>query len=171
MAEKSETTAVSKLTKAAAEAELKKLGEAIRRADAAYYQDDAPEIADAEYDKLRVRLGEIEAKFPELKRADSPSEAVGAAPVGAFGKVKHLKPMLSLDNIFSDEEVTDFLARVRRFLGLKADEEVAVTAEPKIDGLSCNLLYEDGELVKAATRGDGAVGEDVTANVRTLKDV
>jgi DNA ligase (NAD+) len=164
-------TPVAKLDEKEAKAELKKLGEAIRRADAAYYQEDAPEITDAEYDKLRLRLGEIEAKFPELKRADSPSETVGSAPAGAFGKVKHLKPMLSLDNIFSDEEVTDFLARVRRFLGLKADEEVAVTAEPKIDGLSCNLLYEDGELVKAATRGDGAEGEDVTENVRTLKDV
>ena len=164
-------TPVAKLTEKEAKAELKKLGEAIRQADAAYYQEDAPEITDAEYDKLRLRLGEIEARFPELKRADSPSESVGSAPTGTFGKVKHLKPMLSLDNIFSDEEVTDFLARVRRFLNLKADEEVAVTAEPKIDGLSCNLLYEDGVLVKAATRGDGAEGEDVTENVRTLKDV
>ncbi|HEY7797397.1 MAG TPA: NAD-dependent DNA ligase LigA [Hyphomonadaceae bacterium] len=164
-------TPVAKLTEKEARAELKKLGEAIRQADAAYYQEDAPEISDAEYDRLRLRLGEIEAKFPALKRADSPSEAVGAAPAGAFGKVKHLKAMLSLDNIFSDEEVTDFLARVRRFLNLKADEEIAVTAEPKIDGLSCNLLYEDGALVKAATRGDGAEGEDVTENVRTIKDV
>jgi DNA ligase (NAD+) len=164
-------TPVAKLTEKEARAELKKLGEAIRRADSAYYQDDAPEITDAEYDRLRLRLGEIETRFPELKRADSPSDAVGAAPTGAFGKVRHLKPMLSLDNIFSDEEVTDFLARVRRFLALKADEEVAVTAEPKIDGLSCNLLYEDGALVKAATRGDGAEGEDVTENVRTIKDV
>jgi len=171
MPDKSQATPVSKLTKSAAAAELKRLGEAIRSADAAYYQADAPELTDADYDVLRVRLAEIEAKFPELKREDSPSEAVGASPVGAFGKVKHLKPMLSLDNMFSDEEVTDFIARVRRFLNLKADEEVAITAEPKIDGLSCSLLYEDGVLVRAATRGDGAVGEDVTANVRTLRDV
>src|SRR5262245_18842257 len=101
-------TPVAKLDEKEAKAELKRLGEAIRRADAAYYQDDAPEITDAEYDKLRLRLGEIEANYPDLKRADSPSETVGAAPAGTFGKVKHLKPMLSLDNIFSDEEVTDF---------------------------------------------------------------
>ena len=99
-------TPVAKLTEKEAKAELKRLGEAIRRADAAYYQDDAPELTDAEYDKLRLRLGQIEAKFPELKRVDSPSETVGVAPTGAFGKVRHLKPMLSLDNIFSDEEVT-----------------------------------------------------------------
>jgi DNA ligase (NAD+) len=164
-------TPVADLTKRVAEAELKKLGEAIRSADRAYYQDDAPELTDAEYDALRARLGEIEAAFPEQKRADSPSDVVGAAPVGGFGKVEHLKPMLSLDNMFQDEEVGEFIARVRRFLNLKAEEEVAVTAEPKIDGLSCSLLYEDGVLVRAATRGDGAVGEDVTANVRTLKDV
>jgi DNA ligase (NAD+) len=164
-------TPVSKLTRSAAAAELKKLGETIREADAAYYQADAPEMTDAEYDKLRLRLAEIEAEFPDLKRADSPTETVGAAPAGAFGKVKHLKPMLSLDNMFSDEEVADFIARVRRFLNLKADEEVAITAEPKIDGLSCSLLYEDGLLVRAATRGDGTIGEDVTTNVRTIRDV
>src|SRR5689334_1189187 len=164
-------TPVSKLTEAAAKAELKRLGEEIRAADEAYYQEDSPHLTDADYDALRLRLGEIEKNFPELKRADSPSESVGAAATGAFGKITHLKPMLSLDNMFTDEEVEDFISRVRRFLNLKADEEVAITAEPKIDGLSCSLLYEDGELVKAATRGDGAVGEDVTANVRTLKDV
>jgi DNA ligase (NAD+) len=162
---------VDKLTKAAATAELKRLAEAIRAADAAYYQDDAPAMSDADYDALRQRLSAIEVRFPELKQADSPSEAVGAAPVGGFGKVTHLKPMLSLDNLFADEEVSEFIARVRRFLNLKAEEEIAVTAEPKIDGLSCSLLYENGVLVRAATRGDGAVGEDVTANIRTLKDV
>src|SRR5690606_15924114 len=151
--------------------ELKRLGEAIRRADAAYYQEDSPDLTDAEYDALRLRLAAIETAFPALKQADSPSDRVGAVAAQGFGKVTHLKPMLSLDNIFSDEEVAEFIARVRRFLGLKHDEELAVTAEPKIDGLSCNLLYENGELVTAATRGDGAVGEDVTANVRTLKDV
>jgi DNA ligase (NAD+) len=143
---------VDKLSKVAATAELKRLAGTIRAADAAYYQDDAPAMTDADYDALRQRLNAIEARFPELKQADSPSDAVGAAPVGGFGKVTHLKPMLSLDNLF-------------------ADEEVAVTAEPKIDGLSCSLLYENGVLVRAATRGDGAVGEDVTANIRTLKDV
>ena len=162
---------VDKLTKAAATAELKRLAEDIRAADAAYYQDDAPAMSDADYDALRQRLSAIEVRFPELKQADSPSEAVGAAPVGGFGKVTHLKPMLSLDNLFADEEVSEFIARVRRFLNLKAEEEIAATAEPKIDGLSCSLLYENGVLVRAATRGDGAVGEDVTANIRTLKDV
>ena len=162
---------VDKLTKATATSEVKRLAEAIRDADAAYYQADAPTMSDADYDALRQRLLAIEARFPDLKRDDSPSDAVGAAPVGGFGKVTHLKPMLSLDNLFADEEVSDFLDRVRRFLNLKAGQEIAVTAEPKIDGLSCSLLYEDGVLVRAATRGDGAVGEDVTANIRTLKDV
>src|ERR1700754_4481534 len=105
-------TPVADLTKRAAEAELKKLGEAIRAADRAYYQDDAPTLSDAQYDALRLRLGEIEAAFPDLKRADSPSDVVGAAPVGGFGKVEHLKPMLSLDNMFSDEEVGEFITRV-----------------------------------------------------------
>jgi DNA ligase (NAD+) len=164
-------TPVAKLDEKEAKAELKKLGEAISKADAAYYQDDAPEITDADYDALRKRLLAIEARFPELKRADSPTDKVGADVSQGFGKVAHLKPMLSLDNLFSDEEVEDFIARVRRFLNLKPTDEVAVTAEPKIDGLSCSLLYENGELVRAATRGDGAVGEDVTANIRTLKDV
>ena len=162
---------VEKLTKAAARAELAQLAEAIRAADAAYYQDDAPAMTDAAYDALRQRLLAIEARFPELKHTDSPSDVVGVAPGGAFGAVEHLKPMLSLDNIFEDGDVEDFLARVRRFLNLPADEEVGVTAEPKIDGLSMSLLYEDGVLVRAATRGDGAQGEDVTANIRTLKDV
>ncbi|HVY90197.1 MAG TPA: NAD-dependent DNA ligase LigA [Hyphomonadaceae bacterium] len=164
-------TPVSKLTDKEAKAELKKLGEAIRAADNAYYQEDAPDLSDSEYDELRKRLIAIEKKFPELKRADSPTEKVGAAATGGFGKVTHLKPMLSLDNLFHDSDVTDFVDRVRRFLNLKAGEEVAITAEPKIDGLSCSLLYEKGELTRAATRGDGAVGEDVTTNVRTMKDV
>ncbi len=171
MSDAPETKPVEKLTKAAAKAELKKLAEAIRTADAEYYQDDAPSLTDAAYDAMRQRLVAIEARFPELKQADSPSDAVGVAVASGFGKVAHLKPMLSLDNLFVDEDVTEFLERVRRFLNLKADDEVAVTAEPKIDGLSCSLLYENGELVRAATRGDGAVGEDVTANIRTLGDV
>ncbi len=162
---------VEKLTKAAAKAELKKLGLAIGAADAAYYQDDAPELTDADYDALRNRLNAIEEQFPDLKHADSPSQKVGVAPTGGFGKITHLKPMLSLDNLFADEDVVDLIARIRRFLNLKPDDEVAMTAEPKIDGLSISLLYEDGVLVRAATRGDGAVGEDVTANVRTIADV
>ena len=164
-------TPVADLTKAAAKKELAKLAEAIRAADAAYYQEDAPHMSDADYDALRQRLNAIEAQFPELKQADSPSDAVGASPVQGFGKITHLKPMLSLDNLFSEEDAADFIARVRRFLNLKDSEEVVVTAEPKIDGLSISLLYENGELTRAATRGDGAVGEDVTANIRTLKDV
>lgn len=171
MPKPSAETPVDKLTKAAAKAELKKLAAAISAADAAYYQDDAPDLTDAQYDALRNRLNAIEETFPDLKHADSPSQKVGVAPAGAFGKITHLKPMLSLDNIFADEDVVDLIARIRRFLNLKVDEEVAMTAEPKIDGLSISLLYEDGELVRAATRGDGAVGEDVTANVRTIKDV
>ena len=158
MSDAPETKPVEKLTKAAAKAELKKLAEAIRAADAEYYQDDAPSLADAAYDAMRQRLLAIEARFPELKQADSPSDAVGVAVASGFGKVAHLKPMLSLDNLFADEDVTEFLERVRRFLNLKADDEVAVTAEPKIDGLSLSLRYEQGRLVSAATRGDGAVG-------------
>jgi DNA ligase (NAD+) len=164
-------TPVADLTKAAAKKELAKLAAAIRAADAAYYQEDAPHMSDADYDALRQRLNAIEAQFPDLKQTDSPSDAVGASPVQGFGKITHLKPMLSLDNLFSEEDAADFIARVRRFLNLKDSEEVAVTAEPKIDGLSISLLYENGELTRAATRGDGAVGEDVTSNIRTLKDV
>ena len=114
---------------------------------------------------------ELEARFPQLVRADSPSKAVGAAPSSALAKVPHARPMLSLENAFSEEEVREFVARVRRFLNLPHDAPVAMTAEPKIDGLSCSLRYERGELVLAATRGDGAVGEDVTANVRTIGDI
>ncbi len=160
-----------KLTADEAAAELDRLAEAISAADAAYYQSDAPEITDAEYDTLRRRLLAIEEAFPDLKRAGSPSDSVGAAPAGTFGKVEHLKPMLSLDNLFEEEEVAEFIARIRRFLNLKEDEPVALTAEPKIDGLSCSLLYENGKLVRAATRGDGYTGEDVTPNIRTLKEI
>ena len=117
------------------------------------------------------RYNAIEAKFPDLRTLDSLSRKVGAAPSRGFAKVRHAVPMLSLDNAFSDEDVADFVGRIQRFLNLKPDEDIAFTAEPKIDGLSMNLRYEDGELVKAATRGDGAEGEDVTANVKTIKDV
>src|SRR5262249_15729038 len=132
---------------------------------------DAPEISDAEYDALRGRHAQIERRFPALVAPDSPSLAVGAPPVAAFGKVHHAVPMLSLANALTDEEVLDFLGRVRRFLGFAVDGAVEVTAEPKIDGLSVSLTYRDGRLVQAATRGDGSEGENVTANVLTLKQV
>jgi DNA ligase (NAD+) len=163
--------AVSALSRTEAEAEWARLAEAIRDADAAYYQADAPAMTDAEYDALRRRLAEIETRFPDLKTDASPSQTVGSGPAAGFAKVEHLKPMLSLDNLFDDAEVGELIVRIRRFLNLKADEPVAMTAEPKIDGLSCSLLYEDGQLVRAATRGDGRVGEDVTANVRTIGDI
>ncbi len=139
--------------------------------DRRYYQHDAPTISDGAYDELRRRLDALEAEFPELKTPDSPSQRVGAAPSEAFAKVRHEVPMLSLANAFSDEEVADFAARVRRFLDLKPDQELAIAAEPKIDGLSASLRYEGGRFVRGATRGDGAVGEDVTANLRTIADV
>lgn len=154
-----------------AAAELAKLAAEIAYHNRAYHTDDAPEISDADYDALVRRNGAIEAKFPHLVRADSPGRQVGAAPAAHLAKVAHARPMMSLDNAFSDEEVAEFVARVRRFLKLPADEPVALTAEPKIDGLSCSLRYEDRRLVRALTRGDGAVGEDVTANVRTIDDI
>jgi DNA ligase (NAD+) len=162
---------VTDLTEAQAKAELKRLAAEIAAHDKRYYQQDAPTITDAEYDARRQRNAAIEARFPELIRPDSPSQRVGAAPTGKFKKVRHAVPMLSLDNAFSDEDVIDFVARIRRFLRLGNDEKIAFSAEPKIDGLSMSLCYEDGELVTAATRGDGAEGEDVTANIRTLEDV
>jgi DNA ligase (NAD+) len=162
---------VTDLSEVQAKAELKRLAAEIAAHDKRYYQQDAPTITDAEYDALRRRNAAIEARFPELVRPDSPSQRVGAAPTGKFKKVRHAVPMLSLDNAFSDEDVLDFVARIRRFLRLSNDEKIAFSAEPKIDGLSMSLRYEDGELVTAATRGDGAEGEDVTANIRTLEDV
>jgi DNA ligase (NAD+) len=143
----------------------------IERHDKAYYQDDAPKVSDAEYDALRQRFNAIEARFPEFVSSESPSQKVGAAPSGKFKKVRHAVPMLSLDNAFAEEDVADFVSRIRRFLKLSEEERIDFSAEPKIDGLSMSLRYEGGELVTAATRGDGAEGEDVTANIRTLKDV
>ena len=162
---------VEDLTESEAASELARLAAAIAENDRRYYQEDDPLISDAEYDELRKRNLAIEARFPELKRSDSPSERVGAAPVARFGKIVHTVPMLSLDNAFDEEDVVEFLARVRRFLRLAADEPLAITAEPKIDGLSCSIRYEGGRLVSAATRGDGYEGENVTANIRMVDDV
>jgi DNA ligase (NAD+) len=162
---------VADLTEAQAKAELKRLAAEIGAHDRRYYQEDVPTVSDAAYDALRRRNEEIEARFPELVRADSPSRRVGAQPSQKFAKVRHAVPMLSLGNAFSDSEVAEFVERIRRFLRLSADEKIVFTAEPKIDGLSCTLRYEDGRLVRGATRGDGTEGEDVTANVRTLSDI
>ena len=159
------------LTEAQAKAELARLAAEIAAHDKRYYQQDKPSVSDAEYDALRERNAAIEKRFPDLVRPDSPSRRVGAAPTGKFKKVRHALPMLSLDNAFADQDVIDFAARIRRFLKLSDDEKITFSAEPKIDGLSMSLRYEDGDLVTAATRGDGSEGEDVTANIRTLKDV
>jgi DNA ligase (NAD+) len=164
-------TAVDALTEAAAKAELKRLAAEIAEHDKHYHQEDAPTVSDADYDALRRRNEAIEARFPQLVRPDSPSNRVGAAPAAKFAEVQHAVPMLSLGNAFATEEVADFVNRVRRFLRLPAEEPLDFTAEPKIDGLSCSLRYEGGQLVNAATRGDGLVGEDVTANVRTIGEI
>jgi DNA ligase (NAD+) len=162
---------VAELSEAAAAAELARLASEIAAHDRRYYQDDAPTVTDAEYDALRVRNAEIEARFPKLKRGDSPTERVGAAPAGRFATVRHAVPMLSLENAFDDEDVRDFVAQMFRFLGRPKSEPIALTAEPKIDGLSMSLRYERGNLVLGATRGDGVAGEDVTANVKTIGDI
>ncbi|MFL6755740.1 MAG: NAD-dependent DNA ligase LigA [Sphingomicrobium sp.] len=159
------------LSEAEAANRLMRLAREIARHDKLYHDQDAPEISDADYDALVRENRELEARFPRLVRADSPSRRLGAAPTTGLAKVTHSRPMLSLDNAFSDDEVFEFVARVRRFLSLEPDQPVALTAEPKIDGLSCSLRYERGELVLAATRGDGTTGEDVTANVRTIGDI
>jgi DNA ligase (NAD+) len=161
---------VADLTKAQAKVEWKRLALELEGHDRRYYQDDAPTVTDAEYDALRLRFNAIEARFPEFVSPDSPSQKVGAAPSGRFRKVQHAMPMLSLDNAFAEADVRDFAGRIVRFLKLP-DDHIDFSAEPKIDGLSMSLRYEGGELVTAATRGDGAVGEDVTANIRTLEDV
>ncbi len=164
-------SAIHKSPPADPAAELASLAAEIADHAARYHRDDAPTITDAAYDALVRRNAELEAAYPELVRADSPSFAVGAAGAAQFGKVVHARPMLSIDNAFDDAAVFEFVARVQRFLNLAADAEVALTAEPKIDGLSASLRYEHGVLVSGATRGDGATGEDVTANLRTLADV
>ena len=165
------TKPVDKLSASEAAQELERLAREIAEHDRAYYREDAPKISDADYDALRRRNSEIEARFPALIRPDSPSHRVGAKPSEKFAKVTHRVAMLSLDNAFADEDVIDFVARVRRFLGMKDDDELVFTAEPKIDGLSASLRYEGGVFVLGATRGDGTEGEDITANLRTIADV
>jgi DNA ligase (NAD+) len=162
---------VEDLTEAEAKAELAALAAEIAAHDRAYHEQDAPTVTDAEYDALRLRNAAIEARFPALVRADSPSHRVGATPAGGFAKRPHRVPMLSLDNAFAAADFVEFDARARRFLGLSPDAPLPIVAEPKIDGLSINLTYEDGKLAFGATRGDGMEGEDVTANLRTMKAV
>lgn len=164
-----EPTPIDKLTEAEARAELAHLAEVLAAANRAYHTLDAPEISDAEYDALKQRNAAIEARFPALKRVDSPSDQVGAALASGFGKITHSVPMLSLENAFEDSDIADFEERIRSFLGHSGP--LAFTAEPKIDGLSLSLRYEGGHLVQAATRGDGAVGENVTDNARTIADI
>ncbi|MCJ2141376.1 NAD-dependent DNA ligase LigA [Methylobacterium sp. E-066] len=159
------------LTAEEARTEHARLSEAIHEADRLYHQEDAPEISDAEYDRLRRRLEAIETRFPDLAGTGAVSASVGAKPSEKFAKVRHAVPMLSLGNAFDPEEVSEFVARVRRFLGLAEDAPLAFTAEPKIDGLSLSLRYVNGKLETAATRGDGEVGENVTANARTVQDI
>ena len=163
--------AVDELTAAQAKAEHARLEAEIAAHDTRYYQDDAPSVSDAEYDRLRQRYSAIEARFPQLRTVTSLTQRVGAAPSARFAKVRHAVPMLSLDNAFAEDDVRDFVGRIRRFLRLSDDDEIAFSAEPKIDGLSMSLRYERGTLVTGATRGDGNEGEDVTANIRTLADV
>src|ERR1700684_774257 len=168
---KQSETAVDDLTEKAARVEHARLEAEIAGHDRRYYQDDAPSVSDAAYDALRQRYNAIEARFPQLRTLESLTQRVGAAPSARFAKVRHAVPMLSLDNAFAEADVVDFVARIRRFLRLGEDDEITFSAEPKIDGLSMSLRYEDGVLVTGATRGDGSEGEDVTANIKTLEDV
>ena len=163
--------AVADMNRDEASAELERLAVEIGRHDQRYYIDAAPEIDDAAYDELRRRNLAIEERYPDLRRPDSPSQRVGAPPAEGFEKVEHRTPMLSLENAFADDDVTEFFARVRRFLGLEDDEPVDVVGEPKIDGISAAVRYEGGHLTVGATRGDGSVGENITANLRTVRDL
>ena len=162
---------VEQLDTQAARGELRRLSDLIARADRAYHTDDAPIMSDSDYDSLRRRNADIEARFPKLIRKDSPSLTIGSTPAEGFGKIRHARRMLSLANAFSDEDVADFVAGIRRFLGLPETAPLCFTVEPKIDGLSLSLRYENGKLAHAATRGDGETGEDVTANARTIADI
>ena len=162
---------VEALTSAQAAEELKALASEMAGHDVAYYQNDDPDISDANYDALRLRNQAIEERFPDLKRADSPSDKVGVTPESGFGKIQHSVPMLSLGNAFNVQDLEDFDTRIRRFLSLDEAETISYTSEPKIDGLSASLRYEKGVFVKGATRGDGQVGEDITENLKTLKDI
>lgn len=163
--------AVNELDQEQAKAELKRLAAEIAEHDRLYFQEDRPALSDADYDALRRRNAAIEARFPQLILPNGPSARIGAMPAAQFDKVVHRRPMLSLNNAFADEDIVDFVQRVRRFLSLGEDAELALVAEPKIDGLSASLRYEKGELVQAATRGDGTEGEDITRNIKTLEDV
>ena len=162
---------IAAMTEAEAAIALAGLAKQLAEANAAYHTDDAPVIDDATYDALKQQNAAIEARFPNLKRSDSPSYQVGAPISEGFGKVTHAQRMMSLDNAFTDEDIVEFAARIRKFLGLLDSSRLDFTAEPKIDGLSLSLRYENGQLVQAATRGDGAVGENVTANARTISDI
>ena len=166
-----DTIPVEDLTEDAARAELDRLHEVLSKADSDYFQADAPEMTDAEYDALKRRYLDIELAFPELKRPDSLGEKVGAPPVEGFAKVRHVVPMLSLAKAYTDEDVVDFIERGHRFFERDKDLELVFTAEPKIDGLSASLLYEKGVFVRGATRGDGSVGEDITENLKTIADI
>ncbi|WP_108482491.1 NAD-dependent DNA ligase LigA [Oceaniglobus ichthyenteri] len=163
--------AIETMGKAEAKRELARLADLLTAANAAYYQDDAPTLTDAEYDALKQRNAAIEARFPELKHSDSPTDQVGAAPADGFSKVAHRVRMLSLGNAFSADDVAEFDQSIRKYLGLGSETPLSYTAEPKIDGLSLSLRYEQGNLVQAATRGDGATGENVTANALTITDI
>ncbi|MDA3857929.1 MAG: NAD-dependent DNA ligase LigA, partial [Roseovarius sp.] len=167
----SDTRAVDSLSKDEARQELERLAALLSAANAAYHTDDAPVMSDAEFDALKARNAAIEARFGDLKRADSPSDMVGAAPSEGFAKVTHAVRMLSLGNAFDDEDVTEFDTRIRRYLGFGPEAGLAYTSEPKIDGLSLSLRYENGQLIQAATRGDGQVGENVTVNARKIADI
>ena len=165
------TVLVDVLTSEQAAEELKALAEEMAWHDVAYYQNDDPVISDADYDALRQRNEAIEERFPTLKRQDSPSDKVGVTPESGFGKIQHSVPMLSLGNAFDLQDLEDFDTRIRRFLSLDDAETITYTSEPKIDGLSASLRYENGVFISGATRGDGQIGEDITENLKTLKDV
>ena len=162
---------VSDLTEDQAHSELERLAMALNKANSDYHGEDLPLLDDATFDRWKKRNYEIETLFPLLKRADSPSNQVGSRPKDGFGKIRHSQRMLSLGNAFSDGDVEDFVTRIKRFLSIAPELALRMTAEPKIDGLSLAIRYEQGRLVYAVTRGDGEVGEDVTANAKTISDI